>query len=236
MGEAARLCAGREGAGRALSLTPNSTLDDAARRRGLRAYQADGVCSQVRDALLSGPLLVGYALLLGASHTQVGLLAALGPATQVLQLPTVALIERWRKRKAICWWAALVGRTASLGLLALPWAVASSARVPALFGLLLVMAVFATISGAAWNPWIRDFLPDEGRNRVVARRMTIATAIGAPLALGAGIAIDRLRGVLGAPAEAQRRSHHPRHGSFASLRMTNSRRPPTVRPSDRPTV
>jgi hypothetical protein len=38
---------------------PNSTLDDAARRRGIRAYQADGVCSQVRDALLSGPLLVG---------------------------------------------------------------------------------------------------------------------------------------------------------------------------------
>lgn len=182
--------------------TPNSTLDDAARRRGLRAYQADGVCSQIRDALLSGPLLVGYALLLGASNTQVGLLAALGPATQVLQLPTVALIERWRTRKTICWWAALVGRSTSLGLLVLPWAVATSVRVPALFGLLLVMAVFATISGAAWNPWIRDFLPDEGRNRVVARRMTIATAIGAPLALGAGIAIDRLQDVFGAPAEA----------------------------------
>ena len=186
-----------------MALSPlNSTLDDAARRRGIRAYQADGVCSQVRDALLSGPLLVGYALLLGASNTEVGLLAALSPATQVLQLPTVALIERWRRRKAICWWAALVGRSAALGLLVLPWAVSSGARVPALFGLLLVMAAFGTISGAAWNPWIRDFLPDEGRNRIVARRMTIATAIGAPLALGAGIAIDRLRDVFGAPAEA----------------------------------
>jgi MFS family permease len=182
--------------------TPTPTLEDAARRRGLRAYQADGVCSQVRDALLSGPLLVGYALLLGASNTQVGLLAALGPATQVLQLPTVALIERWRRRKVICWWAALVGRTAGLGILVLPWAVPSGARVPALFGLLLVMAAFGTVSGAAWNPWMRDFLPEKGRNRVVARRMAIATAIGAPLALGAGIAIDRLRDVFGAPAEA----------------------------------
>jgi len=59
------------------------------------------------------------ALLLGASNTQVGLLAALGPATQVLQLPTVALIERWRRRKVICWWAALIGRTAALGILVL---------------------------------------------------------------------------------------------------------------------
>jgi MFS family permease len=186
-----------------VALSPlNATLDDAARRRGIRAYQADGVCSQVRDALLSGPLLVGYALLLGASNTEVGLLAALSPATQVLQLPTVALIERWRRRKAICWWAALVGRTAALGVLVIPWAVPSGARVPALFGLLLVMAAFGTISGAAWNPWIRDFLPDEGRNRIVARRMTIATAVGAPHALGAGLANDRLRDVFGTPAEA----------------------------------
>ena len=179
-----------------------SIVDDAARRRGLHAYQADGVCSQIRDALLSGPLLVGYALLLGASNTEVGLLAALGPATQVLQLPTVALIERWRRRKAICWWAALIGRTAALGILVLPWALPSGARVPALFGLLLVVAAFATVSGAAWNPWMRDFLPEETRNRVVARRMTIATAIGAPLTLAAGFAIDRLRDAFGAPAEA----------------------------------
>jgi MFS family permease len=181
---------------------PTPTLDDTAQRRGLRAYQADGVCSQIRDALLSGPLLVGYALLLGASNTEVGLLAALGPATQVLQLPTVALIERWRRRKAICWWVALVGRTAAIGLLALPWLVPSAARVPSLFGILLVVAAFATVSGAAWNSWMRDFLPEETRNRVVARRMAIATAIGAPLALGAGIAIDRLREAFGAPAEA----------------------------------
>ena len=180
---------------------PSSPPDDAARRRGLRAYQADGVCSQVRDALLSGPILVGYALLLGASNTEVGLLAALGPMTQVLQLPTVALIERWRRRKAICIWGAAVGRTTSLGLLVLPWAVPSGARVPALFAVLLVVAAFGTVAGAAWNPWMRDFLPEQNRNRVVARRMAIATGIGAPLALGAGLAIDRLRTILGTPAE-----------------------------------
>jgi hypothetical protein len=184
------------------SSPPTALPDSPDRRRGIRAYQLDGVCSQIRDALLSGPLLVGYALLLGASNTQVGLLAALGPATQVLQLPSVALIERWRARKAICWWAALVGRTAALGVLALPWALPAGARVPALFGILLLVAAFATVSSAAWNPWMRDFLPEESRNRVVARRMALATAIGAPLALGAGVAVDRLGAALGAPADA----------------------------------
>jgi hypothetical protein len=161
-------------------------------RRGLRAFQGDGVCSQVRDSLLSGPLLVGYALLLGASNAGVGILSALGPATQILQLPTVALIERWRTRKAICWWAACFARVAWLGVLLLPWALPSSARPPALFGLLLLASALGTVSGAAWNSWIRDFLPEDARNRIFARRMAIATGIGAGLSLLAGLAVDEL--------------------------------------------
>jgi len=176
---------------------PSSNLDDNARRRGLRAFEVDGVCSQIRDSLLTGPLLVAYALLLGASHTAVGALAALGPATQILQLPALALIERWRARKAICWWAALIGRSSLLGVLVLPWLPSTGARVPALFGLLLVVAALATISGAAWNPWIRDLLPEDTRNRVMARRMALATGVGAALTLAAGLAVDALPSRLG---------------------------------------
>src|SRR5262249_36742720 len=138
---------------------PVSNVDDDGLRRGLRAFQGDGICSQVRDSLLSGPLLVGFALLLGASNAGVGLLSALGPATQVLQLPTSALIERLRRRKSICWCAACTLRLAWLGVLLVPWAVPPRGRAPALFGLLILASAFGTISGAAWNPWIRDFLP-----------------------------------------------------------------------------
>jgi len=116
---------------------PVPHIDDDSLRRGLRAFQGDGVCSQVRDSLLSGPLLVGYALLLGASNVGVGALSAIGPATQVLQLPTVALIERWRARKAICWWAACLARLMWLGVLVVPWALPPGGRSAALFGLLL---------------------------------------------------------------------------------------------------
>jgi hypothetical protein len=171
---------------------PVPHVDAEAQRRGIRAFQGDGVCSQVRDSLLSGPLLVGYALLLGASNAGVGILSALGPATQVLQLPTVALIERKRTRKAICWWAACFARVAWLGVLVLPWALPADARPAALFGLLLLASALGTVSGAAWNPWIRDFLPEETRNRIFARRMAIATGIGAGLSLLAGLAVDEL--------------------------------------------
>ena len=179
---------------------PVPEIDSERLRRGLRAFQGDGICSQVRDSLLSGPLLVGYALLLGASNAGVGLLSALGPATQILQLPTVALIERWRMRKAICWWAAFVARITWLGVLVIPWAVSAELRPTALFGLLLVASALGNVSGAAWNPWIRDFLPEEIRNSAFARRMAKAAAIGAGLSLLAGLAVDQLGARLGSPA------------------------------------
>jgi hypothetical protein len=179
---------------------PVPQVDAEELRRGLRAFHADGVCSQVRDSLLSGPLLVGYALLLGASNIGVGALSALGPATQVLQLPTVALIERWRARKAICWWAAFLARVTWLGVLVVPWALPASARPGALFALLLTASALGTVSGAAWNPWIRDFLPEDLRNRAFARRMATATTTGAVLSLLAGLAVEDLGSRLGSAA------------------------------------
>lgn len=181
---------------------PTTTVDEAARQRGLRAFEADGICSQVRDSLLGGPLLVGYALLLGASHITIGLLAAIGPVTQILQLPTVALIEHWRARKAITWWAALAGRICLLGVIAVPWALPPSLRLSGLFAALTLSACFGTISSAAWTPWIRDFLPEESMGRLFARRLALATGASAVLGLAAGYAIDALPAVIHPPAAA----------------------------------
>jgi MFS family permease len=171
---------------------PVETLDEEARRRGLTAFLADGVCSQVRESLQSGPLLVGYALLLGVSNGGIGLLAALGPLTQILQLPTVALIERWRARKVITWWAALASRASWAAALAVPWILPPSPRIPALFVCLTLAAAFGTVAGAAWTPWMRDFLPEHALARAFARRMAAATAVSAVLVLAAGYTVDAL--------------------------------------------
>ena len=126
---------------------PSAQVDEAARRRGLQAFLGDGVCSQVRESLHSGPLLVGYALLLGVSNTGVGLIAAIGPLTQILQLPTVAMIKRWRRHKAITWVAALASRLCWAAALALPWMAPASARLPALF-VRTPLRALSTVPGA----------------------------------------------------------------------------------------
>lgn len=171
---------------------PVAELDEGARRRGLNAFLADGICSQVRESLNSGPLLVGFGLLLGMSNAGIGLLAALGPLTQILQLPTVALIERWRMRKLITWWGSLLGRICWALAIASPWFVPPERRVAAVFVCLVPASAFLTVSGAAWSPWIRDFLPEEVLARAFARRLAAAMAVSAVIGLGAGFVVDAL--------------------------------------------
>ena len=67
---------------------------------GLRALLFEGVCSQVMDTLTSGAFLVAFALLMGASNTVVGLLAAVSPLTQLLQIPAIYLVDQTPSRKA----------------------------------------------------------------------------------------------------------------------------------------
>jgi hypothetical protein len=74
---------------------PQPEITDKQSQAGLRALLFDGICSQVMGVFTGGAFLVAFALLLGASNKVIGLLAAIGPATQILQIPAIYLVDCW---------------------------------------------------------------------------------------------------------------------------------------------
>src|SRR5690349_368565 len=92
------------------SIAPEpSTHDDrmAFLKPGLRYLIGDGVCSQVVGVLTGGVLnggafLVALALLMGASNAVIGLIAAIPPLSQLLQVPAISVVNRFRRRRLIC--------------------------------------------------------------------------------------------------------------------------------------
>ena len=76
----------------------------------LNRLVVDGVCSRVIILLTGGAFLAAMALALGASNFVIGLLASIGPVTQLLQIPAIYLVETIRKRKALTVGFALAGR------------------------------------------------------------------------------------------------------------------------------
>ncbi|MGB6068049.1 MAG: MFS transporter [Desulfomonilaceae bacterium] len=157
---------------------------------GMRALLYEGCCSKIMDSLTSGAFLVAFALLLGASNTVVGLLAAVSPLTQFLQIPAIYLVERTASRKALVVLSTFLSRISWLVVAAIPWLVATEQRIPALIICLFFYFSLGTISSCGFNPWLRDFVPEEIMGSFFGKRMAISTAAGAAMALLAGVGLE----------------------------------------------
>lgn len=172
-----------------MSLAPEAEVTADDRERGLRLLVVEAAFSGGAAALTTGVILTAFALHLGASTLMVGILASIPFLAQLLQLPAIQLVERWRRRKQIAVVTSLIGR-AMLAVMA----VISffSGTVPLLIFLVAQFALcgLGAIGGCAWNAWIRDLAPEERLGQVFARRTIWLTTISLVLGLAAAAALD----------------------------------------------
>ncbi|MBM3290181.1 MAG: MFS transporter, partial [Candidatus Hydrogenedentes bacterium] len=157
---------------------------------GMRMMLYDAAFVTVMAVLTTGAFLVGFALALGASNVVVGVIAAAGPLAQILQLPSILLIERYRKRKLLTLYAAAVSRVTWLFIAAVPWTVPRDYWIPSFVVLLLVHFATGNLAGCAWNSWVRDLVPTPVFGTFFAKRLALATFIGAVLSVAGAVAVD----------------------------------------------
>ena len=181
------------------SIRPKDTLDEADVRYGLRMLLIDGILGQTMIVLFGGAFLVAFALLLGASNRVIGLLAAIGPAAQMLQLPVVWLVEKVRARKFLVVGSLVLSRLFIVVVALLPWFVPQPARLGLFLGALVCFFALASISGCSFNSWIRDLVPEETMGRYFAKRMSIAVTVGALVSLAAAFGLDWYERAASAP-------------------------------------
>lgn len=171
-------------------LRPKKTIDDNELQSAMRMLLVDGSLGQTMLVLTTGAFLIGYALELGASNKIIGLFAAIGPLSQTLQVPAVYLVERTRRRKLLVIVTILVSRAVWLFIAVLPWFVPIAYVIPIFLAALFIHYGLGAVGGCAFNSWVRDLIPERGMAMFFARRLTLATAIGAALGLAGGVAVD----------------------------------------------
>ena len=96
----------------AAGLTQAADRED---RRVLRLVLFDALASEAMGTLTTGVFLVGFAVALGADNFSIGMLAAVPFFAQLLQMPAVLLVERWRVRRDICVFSTAMGRAFLVG-------------------------------------------------------------------------------------------------------------------------
>lgn len=173
-----------------LSLAPQALVTPEDRERGLTLLVREAAFSGGTAALTTGVILTAFALHLGASNVMIGVLASAPFLAQLLQLPAIGMVERWRNRKAISVATSLIGR-AMLAVMAVLAFFAGTGPLLIFLAAQVVLCGLGAIGACAWNAWMRDLAPEERLGQVFARRTAWLTAISVVLGLVAALALDR---------------------------------------------
>jgi MFS family permease len=158
--------------------------------KGLNAVVYDGVTSQLKLTLTESVFLVAFALALGASNSVIGLLAAIPPLAQMLQLPSIYLVERFRNRRMVSVVGSALSRSSILVMALIPLFLAGTPGLLLLILCVITHAVFNAMSTTAWNSWMRDLIPEERLGRFFSKRLLAQNIVGLVATLSAGFFLE----------------------------------------------
>ncbi|AEG93725.1 Candidate transporter [Ramlibacter tataouinensis TTB310] len=139
-----------------------------------------------------GVILVAFALALGATPLQIGLLAAIPFIAQAAQLPATLLIERVRQRRRIGVLAVTAARVLILLTAVLPFLTEPSLALQLLIAAQLAIAALNAVGGCAVNSWLHQLIPPRELGSFFSRRLFFGTTLACIGTLAAGTLIDRV--------------------------------------------
>jgi len=168
----------------------DETLNESQIRSALKNVIKDGVASQAMGILTGGAFLVAFAVKLGASNLVIGLLAAIGPLAQLLQLPSIFIVEKIRNRRLITVVAAALSRICWLIIALSPFIFPAKIAITILLVLLAAVSAFGAVSGCSWNSWMRDLIPENVMGSFFSKRMRVSVGVGIALSIVAALYLD----------------------------------------------
>jgi len=166
-------------------LEPQEVVTEPQAQRGLRMLLFDGMCSQAMGVLTGGAFLVAFAMLLGASNTIIGLLAAIGPFAQILQIPGIYLVNRTRRRKLLTVLPAAGGRAMWVFIILVPWLFPKPMQGLALVVILIARAFPLHVFNVGFVGILADLVPEQKRANVFTTRNVLHAVV---LSLGTFLA------------------------------------------------
>jgi Major Facilitator Superfamily len=169
--------------------------DGPALGRALKAVTVAWIFGAIWNALTTQSILNGFAVRLGCSPAQIGLVAAFPFLAAMLQVPATYLIERTGNRRGI-FLAMLITQRSMWFLLvfvpALVYLAGGSGGGAALVFLVLfgVSWMVQGIGGPAWVSWMGDIVPPRIRGHYFAKRRQIGILAAVPAAVLGSMWLD----------------------------------------------
>ncbi len=144
-------------------MSDQTTLDHASMERAMHTSVIDGMFSNASETMI-GPFLALFALALGATKGQVGLLAAL-PAllSNALQIPAARLTERWGKRQKLVVITSGISRLTIIPIALVPLMLEGDAAIYVFIALVTLRGLTNSIGVPGWTSIMADITPRHAR-------------------------------------------------------------------------
>ncbi len=184
-----------------LSTEMEEKLTDEQTNKALSKMARQGVFAQVKTTLTEGVFLVGFALLLGAPNTVIGILAAVPSLVQLLQVPAVALSERIGERRKVNFITQIGNRLAVLFMAIIPFIISFENGYLLLLVSVAIQAIFTAMGSPSWNSWLRDIVPEDKLGHFFSRRMAANAVAAIIMTVAGGYFITEFTGVFSVASE-----------------------------------
>ncbi len=165
---------------------------DARLERAMNLSVVEGSLATVMGTLLGGIFLTGFALQIGASRFQIGLMAAIPTLSNAAQFFAANILNRTGRSKRLCMLATWTSRLMWIPILLIPFLFASRPGTEQawwVIGLLAISGAFASIGGLAWLDWIKHLIPDTKRIHFLGRRNLYNSGLSLGMSFVAGVLI-----------------------------------------------
>ena len=169
-----------------ISSTPLLTRGEMARGLRLWLYKTSAWGIYDRVGILTGPIFVGFALYLGATDAQIGMMASVFSGVGLIQVLLVLFVSRVRKKKRFVILVGLVEVVVFPSIVFIPLLFPRGWWIPAVFVCLVVASVSVSTMLPLYNSWLASLLPSTSRARYLSRLTIVSTltAIVGGYALG----------------------------------------------------
>lgn len=173
--------------------TNERAIDGGVVRSAMRYSTLDGIFAVQYTTLTTGTLLIGFLLVLGASASEVGLVAMLPLLGGILQ-PVGSALVRWQNgwRKTVTVIGVIIDDLSWSAVIALAVFLPPEKVVTGIIGILIIQQTVTAFYVVSWTSWISDLIPGTLRGRFFGKRNFICNALGAVSAVIAGQFIERV--------------------------------------------
>jgi len=161
-------------------------------RSALKISTAEGCWAVAHFVLTSGAFFTGFALFLGATDFQLGVLAAIPLLAQVFQVPGAYLVEKTGWRRPLVGWFSVVSRSFWLPIALVPF-LPGNHSMRWFMILYLLSSVVMNFAAAGWVAWMSAIVPSQIRGRYFGMRNRINGGINIAATLAAGLVIDAFK-------------------------------------------